>query len=126
MLLLVQCRAHASIVDGVAFSSLATFNQDPAGIRSLLIRLALWGNMSSTTALIHAMLAVSSLHRHGLQSQAVQLKIRALRSLGASIGNNLDPREAAQHIATGLLLCSFEVTKKSLSVNPTWTDVQRT
>lgn len=64
----------------------------------------------SATALLRSLLAFSSLHRHGLQSQACELKISALGALAAtSESEELDTEGAVQHIAAGMLLYSFEV-----------------
>ena len=64
----------------------------------------------SATALLRSLLAFSSLHRHGLQSQACELKISALGALAAaSESEELDTEGAVQHVAAGMLLYSFEV-----------------
>lgn len=64
----------------------------------------------SATALLRSLLAFSSLHRHGLQSQACELKISALGALAAaSESEELDTEAAVQHVAAGMLLYSFEV-----------------
>jgi hypothetical protein len=68
----------------------------------------------SATALLRALLAFSSLHRHGLQEQALELKISALKALAAaSEGVEFDIERIVQHVAAGMLLYSFEVTKLS-------------
>ncbi len=62
------------------------------------------------SALLYALLAFSSLRRSGVHEQALQLKISALQSLSASTHDGpLTPVEAAQHLATSMLLGSFEV-----------------
>jgi hypothetical protein len=79
----------------------------------------------SATALLRALLAFSSLHRHGLQEQAVELKISALKALAAaSEGVEFDTEKIVQHVAAGMLLYSFEVTKLShfLSTLPSSTN----
>jgi hypothetical protein len=61
-----------------------------------------------------ALLAFSSLHRYGLQSQALELKIAALgRLTEISAAPRLGAKETIQHTATGMLLCSFEVHQSS-------------
>ncbi|KAF4900074.1 hypothetical protein CGCFRS4_v003584 [Colletotrichum fructicola] len=63
----------------------------------------------SGIALFHALLAFSSLHRHGLNEQTIQLKGRALQSLSASVNYEiLTPGKAAQHVAASMLLGAFE------------------
>lgn len=66
--------------------------------------------------MLQALLAFASLHRYGLQPQAVELKIAALRSLAeGSAAPSLGAKETIQHTATGMLLCSFEVHQSSCS-----------
>lgn len=60
--------------------------------------------------MLQALLAFSSLHRYGLQSQAVELKISALSMLAeVSLAPEHGAKEVIYHTATGMLLCSFEV-----------------
>ena len=61
--------------------------------------------------MLQALLAFSSLHRYGLQSQALELKTAALGSLAAA--PSLGAEATMQHTATGMLLCSFEVHELS-------------
>lgn len=70
---------------------------------------------SSATAVLQSILALSSLHRYGVQSQAVKLKLASLKALtaAASSGIKLGVTEVIQHIAAGMLLCSFEVRNHS-------------
>jgi hypothetical protein len=64
----------------------------------------------TTKAVLQSMFAVSSLHRFGFQPQAINLKLSALRTLAGSLVMGIDTKGALQHIAAGLLLCTFEVT----------------
>lgn len=75
------------------------------------MRAARANKSTSATAVLRALLALSSLHRYGVQSQAVELKISSLKALAAaSISEtSLGVTEVIQHIAAGMLLCSFEV-----------------
>lgn len=91
------------------------FGHDPAGLGSVLVRLALASDTAPATALLKSLLAFSALHRHGVNSQAIELKISALKYLGAASNPNISTAEAMQHIATGMLLCSFEVGLDTLS-----------
>lgn len=69
---------------------------------------------SSATAVLQSLLALSSLHRYGVQSQAIKLKISSLKALAAaSNSDSLGVTEVIQHIAAGMLLCSFEVSIRS-------------
>ncbi|KAI0555996.1 fungal-specific transcription factor domain-containing protein [Xylaria curta] len=93
-----------------AFSTLATFSLDLTDLRDLLIRLALSDHTIPSRAVLHAVLALSSLVRDSFQLQAAQHKTAAVGALRASATNGINSTaEAAQHIATNMLLCSFEI-----------------
>ncbi|KAI8265075.1 hypothetical protein K4K58_011817 [Colletotrichum sp. SAR11_239] len=92
-----------------AHVSLVTFGQRPSEIRDVLLSMALVHDEVSGIALFYALLAFSSLHRHGLNEQTIQLKGRALQSLSASVNDEiLTPGKAAQHVAASMLLGAFE------------------
>jgi hypothetical protein len=98
----------------VASGALATFGQDAIALGKVLVRIALEGETASAAAALQALLAFSSLHRYGLQSQAFELKIAALGKLKeGSFSPSLGAKEIIQHIAAGMLLCSFEVHQSS-------------
>ncbi|KAK6088617.1 short-chain dehydrogenase [Seiridium cupressi] len=97
----------------VASSSLASFGHDPTTVGNVLARIALEGETASAVAVRQALLAFSSLHRYGLHAHAIQLKIDALGSLSRSAAPSLGVKETIQHIATGILLISFEVHQSS-------------
>ena|SRR5690349_21221825 len=98
------------IVASTVFSSLALFDQDAVYFRDMLIQMALSSGTVPSRAVLFALLALSSYYRDGFQSQAVQFKLDAIRALAKSTENGiLGTTEAAQHVATGMLLCSFEV-----------------
>ncbi|KAF2971404.1 hypothetical protein GQX73_g2135 [Xylaria multiplex] len=93
-----------------AFSTLATFSVDLTGVRDMLVCMALMNHAIPSRAVLHALLALSSLHRDGLQLQAAKHKTAAVGALGASVKNGLNSTtEAAQHVAANMLLCSFEI-----------------
>lgn len=99
-----------------ASSSLATLGHDATALGRTIVRVALEADTPSASAVLKAALAFSSLHRHGFQSQALELKIAALRSLARSAvapSPGLCPRETVRHVAAGMLLCSFEVHQSS-------------
>ncbi|KAI1474606.1 fungal-specific transcription factor domain-containing protein [Daldinia eschscholtzii] len=96
-----------------ASQSLAVFGHDPVDLGNLLIRISLASETTSAVAALQSLLALSSLHRHDVHSQAVELKISALKSLAAAAGSHFGITEAAQHVAAGMLLCSFEVHQAS-------------
>ncbi|KAK6957465.1 hypothetical protein Daesc_000251 [Daldinia eschscholtzii] len=100
-------------VQYTASQSLAVFGHDPVDLGNLLIRISLASETTSAVAALQSLLALSSLHRHDVHSQAVELKISALKSLAAAAGSHFGTTEAAQHVAAGMLLCSFEVHQAS-------------
>lgn len=71
--------------------------------------MALPDDSPTTKTVVQAVLAVSSLHRFGLQPQAINLKLSALRTLARSLMAGLDTKEVLQHNAAGVLLFTFEV-----------------
>lgn len=72
--------------------------------------MAVAGDSPSSSALLQSLLALSSLHRYGVQSQALELKISSIKALAAASHADLGSKEVIQHVATGMLLCSFEVS----------------
>jgi hypothetical protein len=88
----------------------ATFGRHATDIRNILLRMSLSDGSLATKAVMQSMLAVSSLHRFGPRPQAINLKLSALRSLAESLMTGIDTKGALQHIAAGMLLCTFEVT----------------
>ncbi|KAH8886522.1 hypothetical protein GQ53DRAFT_727515 [Thozetella sp. PMI_491] len=56
-----------------------------------------------------SILALSSLHRSGLQSHAVGTKTAAIRYLASSARTKVDRIEGLRHVAAGILLCSYEI-----------------
>lgn len=78
------------------------------------MHIATQGEMDSAAAVVQGLLAFASLHRHGLQSQTVELKTAAVGYHSKALGTATSDAEAiAQHIATGMLLCSCEVLQAS-------------
>ena len=98
-----------------ASKALAIMGHTPSELGDSLIRIALASNTASAGALLKSLLAFSSIHRHDIHSQAVELKMSAIKALGIASGSShLGKREAIQHVATGMLLCSFEVGPPNL------------
>ncbi|KAI1112719.1 fungal-specific transcription factor domain-containing protein [Nemania sp. NC0429] len=94
----------------IAFSTLATFSSDLPGLRDMLVRMALTNHTIPSRAVLHAILALASLHRDGLQLQATRHKTVAVGALGASAKTGIQTTtEATQHLAANMLLCSFEI-----------------
>ncbi|OQE03170.1 hypothetical protein PENSOL_c001G05336 [Penicillium solitum] len=96
-----------------ASCSLTTFGHDPTNVGNILIRMALVNNSPSTAAVLRSLLALSSLHRSGLQSQAAELKIAALNALSVASNREISAMETIQHVAAGMLLCSYEIYQAS-------------
>lgn len=92
---------------------LAIFDPDKTELLSLLLRLALSDNSLPSVAVLQSTLALSSLHRFGLQPNAFQLKARALRTMIKSDMHGLERLRIIQHTAAGMILCHFEVFLKS-------------
>ncbi|KAI1338690.1 hypothetical protein F5Y15DRAFT_416914 [Xylariaceae sp. FL0016] len=74
---------------------------------NILLSISLSNDDESSKAVFYALLAFSSLHRHGAQYHADELKISALRALAHDRG--FGGREAVKHAAAGMLLYSYEV-----------------
>ncbi|KAI2628136.1 fungal-specific transcription factor domain-containing protein [Hypomontagnella submonticulosa] len=97
----------------IASRSLAIFPRDPSDLGSALVRIALTGDTNSAKAVQRSLLALASIHRHNVYSQAVELKISALKALTAASKDNIGTEGAIQHVAAGMLLCSFEIHQTS-------------
>ncbi|KAI0871072.1 fungal-specific transcription factor domain-containing protein [Hypoxylon argillaceum] len=105
----------------VASAALPAFCRDVAALRDTLVHIATQGEMDSAAAVVQGLLAFASLHRHGLQSQTVELKTAAVGYHSKALGTASSDAEAiAQHIATGMLLCSCEVLQPSSTLGQ-WT-----
>jgi hypothetical protein len=80
------------------------------------MHVALESNTPSSAAVLRSLLALSSLHRYGVQSQAMELKISSLKALAIASASegSFGAKEVMQHVAAGMLLCSFEVTLSGL------------
>ncbi|KAM3084908.1 hypothetical protein ACMFMG_003353 [Clarireedia jacksonii] len=105
-----------------AYLSLVTFGVSPLHLRDILIRIAMTEETTTAPAVLHALLAFSSLRLNGLDEQAVQLKILALQFLSTSAKKEpLSLAEAVQHVAASMLLSSFEILIPSeSSVESLW------
>ena len=73
--------------------------------------MALSDSTTPTVAVMSSLLGLASLHRFGTQSHAVRLKVSALQALGASLIRGIGAKEGLQHVAAGMLLCSYEVSQ---------------
>ena len=74
------------------------------------MRMALGNDTITGRALLYALLAISSLRRNGPCQEALAFKVSTLHALSTSLkGGYLGFEETSQHIATCMLLCTFEV-----------------
>ena len=78
-------------------------------LREVLLRVALSRGTQSSIAVLKSLLALSSLHRHGLQKHAARLKVSALSALAEAAKTGVEGKEAIAHVAALMLLCCFEV-----------------
>lgn len=76
------------------------------------MRIFLPNNTPSAPAVLRPLFKYSPsslLHRNSVQLPALELKTSSLRALAAASMSDLGAKEAIQHVAAGMLLCSFEV-----------------
>lgn len=100
----------------MSYLTLPVLGADLGQLRSLLIRMTFSSSGLSAFALKSSLLAVSSLHRDGLQDLALRYKIAAINALAESaISGDLSALESAQHAATCTLLATFEIQHNSPS-----------
>ncbi|KAI0181362.1 fungal-specific transcription factor domain-containing protein [Hypoxylon sp. FL1284] len=93
-----------------AHFSLVTFDMNTSQTRDTLMRMALTSGTDLGLALFYSLLAFSALHRDGFSKQAMQLKIAAIRCLSAFTKEEpMTSAEAAQHVATSMLLGAFDI-----------------
>ncbi|KAK8075820.1 hypothetical protein PG997_010483 [Apiospora hydei] len=109
----VHYRYHTGsvpLVESVASRSLSTFGQDPAQLGQILLRTAHAGDGTPFgSAVQQSLLAFSSAHRHGAHARGNEHKIAALKAMADISGCEIDVTEAVQHVAAGMLLCSYEM-----------------
>lgn len=110
------CKIDSSNKDSVRYFErvvsdyLPMLDSDRPRIRKLLMQMAMSDDTDSSKAVLQSMLALATLHRDGQQSHAERLKLSAIRALLVSMNEDMDARAGIQHIAAGMLLCSFEVS----------------
>ncbi|KAL6238510.1 hypothetical protein BDW75DRAFT_247235 [Aspergillus navahoensis] len=100
-------------VEHTASHALSVLGHDPKSIGDILIPMALTDSSLSSLAVRQALLGLSSLHRYGVQTQAFEFKVSAIKSLKAASHTSIGAAEALQHVAAGMLLCSIEIHKAS-------------
>lgn len=92
-----------------ASQSLTTFGVDPKLLGELILRISQTDNSLASTAVVHSILGLASISRHGYNEQAMQLKIASLRTLARALETRDESLRVVHHIAAGMLLCSIEV-----------------
>ncbi|KAI1305059.1 fungal-specific transcription factor domain-containing protein [Xylaria venustula] len=91
-----------------AYQFLATFGYDPSRVSGMLMRMALADDSPSATAVLRSLLAFSSLHCYGHQSQVVKFKISAVKALKTASSSLITAKEGVRHIGATMILCSIE------------------
>ena len=96
-------------------SSLAPIQTNGYSLRKLFFQLSLSDDSPASTAVLRAILSLASLYSQGYGEEPLRLKTAALESLGKSMnGRAIGTREIYQHVAVGMLICSFEVCRLPL------------
>ncbi|RDW83479.1 hypothetical protein BP5796_04970 [Coleophoma crateriformis] len=103
----------------VASYSLATYGYRAADVREILMRIALTDDTATTRAVMLSILALASIHRFGPQAQAIQYKTSSIQALSASLKGDMGIAESVQHVAAGMLLCTFE-TQQATETSGLW------
>ncbi|KAH7113922.1 fungal-specific transcription factor domain-containing protein [Dactylonectria estremocensis] len=103
----------------VSSRSLKAFHQNAVDIRKIILRMALSDGALSSTAVLKSAIALASLHRDGPGSNALKYKLSALRALSDTMKGGIGQPQLFQHIAAGMLLCSYEVF---VSISPESSD----
>lgn len=98
-----------NLVQNTASRSLRTLGHESTHVGNILMRMAMSNDSPSGKAVLQSLLALSSLHRYGIQPQAANLRISALGALATAARGVIGVNEAKQHVAAGMLLYSLEV-----------------
>ncbi|KAL4801058.1 fungal-specific transcription factor domain-containing protein [Aspergillus venezuelensis] len=91
-----------------ASKSLPILGHSPTDLGSLLLRISFTTTSPTTLAVRTAILAFASIHLHGVQGQAFDLKIATLNFL-RNASNKCIKGSEHLHLAAGMLLCSFDI-----------------
>ncbi|TLD26579.1 hypothetical protein PspLS_04344 [Pyricularia sp. CBS 133598] len=99
----------------VASRTLSTFLSGPDhGLGGILTRIGFADDSPSSQAVLRALLALSSLQQHGPNERAMELKVSAIGALAVAAKHGPStPAQVLQHVAAGMLLCSYEVNTAS-------------
>ncbi|KAH8817329.1 fungal-specific transcription factor domain-containing protein [Xylogone sp. PMI_703] len=93
----------------VVSTTMVPFNDRKDRFSDLLLRLCFFDESSSSRAVLRALLALSWVHRNGYHYKNNQLKLQAIADMRSSMSEHLGQTKVMQHIAAGMLLCSFEI-----------------
>ncbi|KAK1999875.1 hypothetical protein LX36DRAFT_459088 [Colletotrichum falcatum] len=96
---------------------LSSFSNKPLG--PTLLRLAASDDSFAAVALRCSLLAIASLFLYGPGVRGEELKLSAIRALAASAAQGIEPRNAIQHVAAGMVLCLFE-SQQSSTASSQW------
>jgi hypothetical protein len=105
-----------SLVESVAVSSLAMMGENTTPLINTLLRMALSANTLSSAGLLHSILAYASLLRYGPHHQAMQHQAAALKLVRKASFQQMGQLEACQHVAVAMLLSTYEVCDRYLSL----------
>ncbi|KAH8175216.1 fungal specific transcription factor domain-containing protein [Sarocladium implicatum] len=83
-----------------------------------ITRLAFHDDSPSSQAVLHAVLAVSSLCRQGNSTETIKRQGKALQALEQSAKSDLAGLQIAQHVAANNLLCCFEIFGRDQTAGP--------
>ncbi|KAK2747587.1 hypothetical protein FQN55_004941 [Onygenales sp. PD_40] len=98
-----------SYFQNIVSKSLASVNDPVQGLCSLLLRMALGDSSLCSSAVLQAVLALSSLYLYG-PAKAMPYKVKALSALTNSAKRSLGFKEGLQHIASGIILGLVEIS----------------
>jgi hypothetical protein len=81
----------------------------------ILLKIAVSDASVSSTAVLHAILGLSSSHM-GRHEEALAYRASAVSLLSYSLGSGNTEKIAFQNIATSMLLCMFEVNRPNFNM----------
>ncbi|KAK0385527.1 hypothetical protein NLU13_6707 [Sarocladium strictum] len=100
-------------------ASLAVSCSNSAGDTvAVVTRLAFHDDSAASQAVLHAVLAVSSALRNGLNTLTLARKGAALHALQRSADAGITGTKIVQHVAAGVLLCCFEIHNSASTSGP--------
>lgn len=91
------------------------FDSNRVELHRVLVQLAFADDSCASKAVLHAILALSSLYRDGETSTTAEYKLASLDLLMFSLESSVSRTGAIMHIAAGVLLCNLEVRNLNCS-----------